>query len=202
MAACSGRRPLRRAGAKTAVFAVLAAVIVGAWGAAGTGNSSRTIDHSAARRVRLIAERARRWTANQPVRHQHDCCAVQPHAPTNTTADRWGMGCGGNRQSSTTIDRSAARRARLGPQHYLHRDGHGAGRRNSVLVISTIVAPSNPMPLRIRPLGHGVRREPAKFDDDRSFRRTPCPSGAATLPTPGRARRWTAKQRARHQHDW
>jgi hypothetical protein len=48
--------------------------IVGAWGAAGTGDVSTPIDRSAARRARLETKfsltsgRARRWTAKEPVR--------------------------------------------------------------------------------------------------------------------------------------
>jgi hypothetical protein len=84
--------------------------------------------------------------------YHHACCAVQPHAPT-IGSTRWGMGCGGNRQCSTPIDRSAARRARLEPKSTLAlRAGTALDGERACSVITTLVAPSNPMPQRVLPI--------------------------------------------------
>jgi hypothetical protein len=139
--------------------------------------------------------------------HRHDCCAVQPHAPTDSARRRWGMGCGGHGQS-LNADRSFRRTPCPSGMGVIHVGGESPRPRHSAdslrrqsdrvrcagdvmgrarrwtangLVRSSprLLRRPTPCPNAYdrRSLGHGVRREPAMFNADRSFRRTPCPSG-------------------------
>jgi hypothetical protein len=94
--------------------------------------------------------------------YQPSCCAVQPHAPTEIDRPIVGAWGAANTDSvSPPIDRSAARRARLGICLTIG-DGHGVGRRMGKLAYQPsccAVQPHAPTIGCPNPIaGHGVGR--------------------------------------------
>ena len=103
--------------------------IVGAWGAAGSGdrlNADRSFRRTPCPSGITITPPGT-GTALDGERacfgHRPSCCAVQPHAPTDAPPIVGAWGAAGNGFVSTPIDRSAARRARLGSQSPLSGTG-------------------------------------------------------------------------------